>query len=259
ANGVPVEAGSQSNGPGQAGAPAQGHGRGSSVDAEIAEFIGADRPGGETTASKSYFGNKTSFFDKGAGRIPPVDVATMVPGHGRMLGAGGQYANRVYLNSWYIIGPFAGRHEGGLFDNPSYPPEKAVVLDAVYFGKDKRLLKWRYVTAQSYPMVPPDAVEDSVYYGYTEVFVDQACDLTAWIGADDDVQIYLNDHMVWKGGNVNKQGYFNQIFDDGAAYLRDYNRTEGKRVLHFNKGRNKLFFKLSNGPNSAFLSLVLTR
>ena len=175
-----------------------------------------------------------------------------------MLGPGGQHANRVYLNSWYIIGPFPGRHEAGLFDNPSYPPEKAVLLDAVYFGKDKRLLKWRYVTAQSYPLVPPDMVEDSVYYGYTEVFVDQARDLTAWIGADDDVQIYLNDRMVWKGGNVNKQSYFDAVFDASTTHLRDYNRTEGKRVLHFNKGRNTIFFKLSNGPNSAFLSLVLT-
>lgn len=259
ANGVPVEAGSLGPGAGQAVTPGEGGARDSSVGAAIADFIGTDRPSGETAASKSYFGSKTSFFDNGAGRIPPVDVATMVPGHGRMLGAGGQYANRVYLNSWYIIGPFAGRHEGGLFDNPSYPPEKAVVLDAVYYGKDKRLLKWRYVTTQSYPLVPPDAVEDAVYYGYTEVFVDQACDLTAWIGADDDVQIYLNDHMVWKGGNVNKGAYFGQIFDDGASYLHDYNRTEGRRVLHFNKGRNKLFFKLSNGPNSAFLSMVLTR
>ena len=143
---------------------------------------------------------------------------------------------------------------------PSYPPEKAVLLDAVYYGKDERLLKWRYVTAQSYPLVPPDAVEDSVYYGYTEVFVDEACDLTAWIGADDDVQIYLNDRLVWEGGNVNKQCRTSMpSSDSGATHLRDYNRTEGKRVLHFNKGRNKIFFKLSNGPNHAFLSMVLTR
>ena len=176
-----------------------------------------------------------------------------------MLGAGGEYANRIYLNSWYIIGPFAGRNGGGMFDNPVYPPEKAVLLDAVYYGKDKRLLKWRYLTSSSYPLVPPDAVEDAVYYGYTEVVVDQASDLTAWIGADDDVQIYLNDHLVWKGGNVGKQTYFDQIFNNGGSHLSDYNRSEGKRVLHFNKGRNKLFFKLSNGPNSAFLSMVLTR
>jgi hypothetical protein len=192
--------------------------------------------------------------------IPSVDASSLVLGRGRMLGAGGEYANRLYLNSWYIIGPFPGRHGAELFDNPAYPPEKAVLLDAVYFGKDKRLLQWRYVTSQSYPLYPPDMAEDSVYYGYTEVFVDQACDLTAWIGVDDDVQIYLNDQMVWKGGNVNKGSYFNAIFSGNSDfYLRDYNRTEGKRLLHFNKGHNKIFFKMSNGPNKAFLSMVLTR
>jgi hypothetical protein len=229
------------------------------VRAEIADFIGADERIETTLRSRSYAGQNAQIFDLGKGQIPPVDATSLVRGHGRMLGAGGEYANRIYLNSWYVIGPFPGRHGADMFDNPAYPPEKAVLLDAVYYGKDKRLLKWRYVTAQSYPFEPPDQAEDSVYYGYTEVFVDEACDLIAWIGADDDLQVYLNDRMVWKGGNVNKQSYFDAVFSAGAPHLRDYNRTEGKRVLHFNKGRNKLFFKLSNGPNGAFLSMVLTR
>jgi hypothetical protein len=250
------------NGRGSAGdspesASAQGSGPDSSARAAIGEFLGANGHMEKTPRSQSYDG--LNFFDRGTIRIPQVDATSLVRGQGRMLGAGGEYANRVYLNSWYLIGPFPGRHEGGLFDNPSYPPEKAVLLDAVYFGKDKRLLKWNYVTAQSYPLVPPDMVEDSVYYGYTEVSVDQACDLTAWIGADDDVQVYLNDRLVWRGGNVNKQSYFDLIFNTYTPYLHDYNRTEGTRVLHFNKGRNRIFFKLSNGPNAAFLSMVLTR
>lgn len=260
ANGVQVEGSRPGSGGGGAGGrPAgpsiKGRRSDTSVLAEITNFIGADDRIERTTSSK-YSGH--DFFDHGKSQIPSVDAAGLVRGQGRMLGRGGEYANRIYLNSWYVIGPFPGHHEGGLFDNPTYPPEKAVLLDAVYYGKNKRLLKWRYVTAQSYPFEPPDQVEDSVYYGYTEVAVDEDCDLTAWIGADDDVQIYLNDHMVWKGGNVNKASYFDTIFNGGPAYLRDYNRTEGKRLLHFNKGRNKLFFKLSNGPNGAFVSMVLT-
>jgi hypothetical protein len=247
-------------GTGEGASPGSASGRGSgpdsSVRAAIAEFIG-DQRAEKTPRAKTYDG--LNFFDRGSLQIPPVDATSLVRGQGRMLGAGGEFANRVYLNSWYLIGPFAGRHEGGLFDNPSYPPEKAVLLDAAYYGKDQRVLKWRYVTAQSYPLVPPDMVEDSVYYGYTEVAVDQDCDLTAWIGADDDVQVYLNDRLVWRGGNVNKQSYFDLIFNAYTPYLHDYNRTEGTRVLHFKKGRNKIFFKLSNGPNAAFLSMVLTR
>lgn len=268
-NGVQVERREQS-GAGEKGAGEQGAGgaaaappgkpgRPSSVRDEIGEFIAERESIEHTPGSTTYDDPDGGIFERGNVEIPSVDATSLVRGRGRMLGAGGEYANRVYLNTWYIIGPFPGRHGRGLFDNPSYPPEKAVLLDAVYFGKDKRLLKWRYVTAQSYPLVPPDLVEDSVYYGYTEVFVDQACDLTAWIGVDDDVQIYLNGHRVWEGGNVNKQSYFDAIFNPNTTYLRDYNRTEGKRVLHFKQGRNKIFFKLSNGPNDPFLSMVLTR
>ena len=260
ANGVQVEGQKPGSGEqranGKSAARANGDGSGESVRAAIADFIGTGERIDPRMRSTSYAG--VGFFAYGSGRIPPVDSMNLVRGRGRMLGAGGEYANRVYLNSWYIIGPFAGRHGADLFDNPSYPPEEAVLLDAVYYGKDNRLLKWRYVTAQSYPLVPPDSVEDSVYYGYTEVFVDEECDLTAWIGVDDDVQIYLNDRMVWRGGNIDKQWYFDAVFRSGTTYLRDYNRTEDTRVLHFNKGRNKVFFKLSNGPNYPFLSMVLT-
>ena len=227
-----------------------------SVLAEIVAHIGAES---SAQAVHSTIYAAEYFFDGAKSEIPPVDATGLVRGRGRLFGAGGEYANRVYLNSWYIIGPFPGRHGNGLFDNPSYPPEKAVLLDAVYFGKGNRLLRWRYVTAHTYPLIPPDLAEDSVYYGYTEVLVDEACDLTAWIGADDDVHIYLNGQKVWERGNVNKMPFFFTIFHTDNTYLHDYNRTEGMQVLHFNKGRNKIFFKFSNGASGGFLSIVLTR
>ena len=172
----------------------------------------------------------------------------LVLGRGRMFGAGGEYANRVYVNSWYIIGPFPGRNGAGLFDNPSYPPEKAVLLDAVYYGKDQRLLKWRYVTAQSYPLYPPDQVEDSVYYGYTEVFVDQACDLTAWIGSDDDVQVYLNDRLVWEGGNVGKRPYFDAIFNPYSTYRARLQPHRGQARRAFQQGPQQDLFQTIQWP-----------
>ncbi|MES1265611.1 MAG: hypothetical protein ABUU24_08165, partial [Variovorax sp.] len=226
---------------------------------EIADFLATGPRDAQVLSTEGYARWIADPADFGYLQVPPLDPAGLVRGHGRIFGAGGEYATRVLINSWYIIGPFPGRHDDLLFDNPVYPPEKAVLLDAVYLGKGERLLKWRYVTTQSYPILIPDLVEDGVYYGYTEVSVDADCDLREWVGADDDAQIYVNDQLVWRGGKVDKMQFFRAVYDPGATHTRDYNRSEGTRVVHFRKGRNKIFFKLSNGAQGGFLSMVLTR
>jgi hypothetical protein len=53
--------------------------------------------------------------------------------------------------------------------------------------------------------------------------------------------------------------YFDTIFNPYTPYLRDYSRTDGTRELQFRKGRNRIFFKLANGPIDAFVSRVLAR
>jgi hypothetical protein len=183
----------------------------------------------------------------------------MVKGAGRIIGPGGTYANRVWINRWYVIGPFDGRHGAGLFANYRHPPEQGVVLDAAYRGKGGRLVTWDYVDMARYPLMPPVHAEDAVYYGYTELRMDAEQDLTIWVGADDDAQLWLNDRLVWAGGNVHKDWFFNQVYETRNTFVRDYNLSEGKRRVHFRKGRNKLFFKLSNGPTRIFFSLVLTK
>lgn len=89
--------------------------------------------------------------------------------------------------------------------------------------------------------------------------VDRDEDLTAWIGADDDAQLWLNDRLVWAGGSIDKGWFFGRIYETSDDDVRNYNLSEGKRTVHFRKGRNKLFFKLSNGPTRLFFSLVLTK
>ena len=227
---------------------------GQGVAGRIASFI----RGGTSGSTGRYWGNSGDLFDRGPGHIPDVDRTAMRKGAGRKLGPGGEFTNRVYVNSWYLIGPFPGKHGRDMFATDSFPPERAVVLDAVYRGKDGRFLKWQYVEAPTYPLEPPDMAEDSVYYGYTELMMDTDRDLVMWIGADDDVQVWINDRLEWKGGNVNKLSFFQKVYDNWNGYAAAYNFNEGKVTVHFHKGRNKLFFKLSNGPNKAFLSMVLT-
>lgn len=223
----------------------------------INAFTNRDLPEKATQAYAA--GGMRPFFDTGIGHIPDLTPGLQIKGAGRVIGAGGTYANRVYVNRWYLIGPFEGKHGAGLFATDRYPPEQAVVLDAVYRGKAGRLLRWEYVDLADYPLVPPNAAEDSVYYGYTELMMDREQDLTLWVGADDDAQVWLNDRQVWRGGNVNKEWFFGEVYETWNTYVRDYNLNEGRRIVHVRKGRNKLFFKLSNGPTRVFLSLVLTR
>lgn len=223
----------------------------------MAAFINRDVM--PTGAARNYRRSGEAIFNPGTGHIPPVDARTMIKGAGRVLGRGGEFSNRVYVNSWYVIGPFEGKHGSGLFSNYRYPPEQGVILDAAYVGKGNRLLKWRYVHADSYPLVPPDPDEDAVYYGYTELMMDRDQELTMWIGADDDAQIWLNDVQVWEGGNINKRSFWPALYDIPNTHARDFNMTEGKRKVRFRKGRNKIFFKMANGPTRLFFSLVLTK
>ena len=231
-------------------------GAGTSLLDRIAAFSNPDMPDRVTQA---YLTGSGPIFGGGEGHVPDVDAATMVKGAGRIIGPGGTYANRVWVNRWYVIGPFDGRHGAGLFANYRHPPEQGVVLDAVYRGKGGRLVKWDYVDMARYPLIPPVPAEDAVYYGYTELMIDADQDLTIWVGADDDAQLWLNDRLVWKGGDVAKDSFFGQFYLTKNTYVRDYNLSEGKRTVHFRKGRNKLFFKLSNGPTRLFFSLVLTK
>ena len=227
----------------------------SSVLGVIDAFMNADRAG--RGIEGNIVAGHHDDVDRTIVRIPEVPAGAKITGTGRIIGPGGPYADRVYVNRWYLIGPFERKH-GDAWLAPD-PPEQAVILDAAYRGKDGRLLKWEYVDSASYPLVPPQPAEEAVYYGYTELMVDKEQDLTIWVGANDDAQLWLNDRLAWRGRSVAKALFYREVDDTGTPHGRDYNFSEGKRVAHLRQGRNKLFFKLSNGLGSLFFSLVLTK
>lgn len=202
------------------------------------------------------------YFLAGGGGHIPVASGAEKKAKGMIFGEGGTYAKRVYLNSWYVIGPFSGHHGEALFNNPSYPPEDIIDLDATYMGKDDKILTWNYVTSNSYPFIPPDQTIDSVYYGYGEISFNQESDVWLWFGADDDLRVWVNDQLVWNGGNTGKRSFLDNIYRsyDRDSYWKNWNLSEGKKIIHFQKGRNTILFKLSNGPNpnGVFASLIIT-
>ncbi|UPG88921.1 hypothetical protein L2Y96_16155 [Luteibacter aegosomaticola] len=185
--------------------------------------------------------------------IPPLDAPVRATG-GRSVGAGGTYANRLYVDTWYVVGPFEAIGDHPL-DHPELP-EIAVDLDGTYAGKFGTLT-WRYVQASEYPLFLPDPAESAIYYGYTELSLDRDMEIWAWIGADDDAKLWVDDQLVWKGGAPVKP-WFMVDARSMRREIADYNLSEGKVRLRLSAGRHRLLFKLYNGSQVMFFSLVLS-
>lgn len=202
----------------------------------------------------NYDGDKRTY-----GALQAVDTleqGSYKLGAGRSFGPGGVAADRVFVDSWYIIGPFQGR--GAQSQNSPYPPEDEIDLDAAYMGKDGHLVRWQYVQFPSYPIIPPIRAENAVYYGFTEVDMDEERDVDVSMGADDDATFWLNGRVIWKSGG-NDKPWYHKNFSDRGTRIAQMNLSEVKARVHFRKGHNALLFKLYNGPMNLFFSLIISR
>jgi hypothetical protein len=187
---------------------------------------------------------------------PRVDAGALHTAAGRVFGRGGTFAERVYLDTWYVIGPFAGKGDETM--QTAYPPEDDVDLDAAYPGPEGRTLAWRFTSRGFYPFIPPDVRDDSVYYAWTELRLDEGGDVWLSIAADDDSMMWLDGRLVWVGAPGDKPWYH------PPYYLRDelvgsLALTEGRRRVHLDAGVHRLLFKLYNKDDRAFFSVVLSR
>lgn len=186
---------------------------------------------------------------------PALDHEPLHQARGLSIGAGGSYANRVYLDRWHVIGPFEPGMEAPL--QRAHPPEWSIALDGQYPGKGGRLLQWRYLHARLYPMYLPDAVDYGVYYGYTEIVLDRDRELWVWVGADDNAKLWVNDRLVWDGGD-NSKAWFYEDVRGLRREVAEWNLSEARILWPFRKGRNRLMFKLHNGLGTMFVSVVLS-
>jgi len=186
---------------------------------------------------------------------PPVDAAQLSLGTGRAIGSGGVFANRVFLDRWYIAGPFGGH--GAASHDTVYPPELGVDLDAVYNGKNRLPLQWQYVPASTYPLVPPQRAENAVFYAYTEIRVDRDTNVWFNVGADDDSKMWVNDDLIWSSNKGDKPWY-HQPFYHLHKEMAQYNLVEGRVRVHLHVGPNRVLFKLYNGIDLMFFAVVIT-
>lgn len=174
-----------------------------------------------------------------AGELEAPKLAGNLPNlvGGNIIGRDGIPAEWMFLNSWYVIGPF---------DNPNrinirrkFPPESVIDLDATYVGKGGKRISWEFEQASASSwnfahralMVPGSSEAYGIWYAYTEVFVEKDCDMWLAIGSDDRSDLWINGFHVWGSSNE----------------LKSWRIDEGFRKIHLNAGRNKLLARIENG------------
>ena len=153
----------------------------------------------------------------------------------------------MYVNSWYVIGPFPNPDRVNI--RRRFAPETVVDLDATYLGKDNRVVKWQFDQALSSVtrpenrayVVPSTSEQYGIWYAYTEVFVDQDCDVWIAVGSDDRSDLWINDLHVWGSSNA----------------LKIWSINEGFRKVRLNRGRNRFLARVENGWHSIGWSVCI--
>jgi hypothetical protein len=182
-------------------------------------------------------------------------LETGMPGlePGNIFGSGGVDAVWGFVNNWYVIGPFDNPNRVNL--TRKFAPESVVDLDATYIGKGGKVISWEYVqatatvqnnpwqpsTAKKSMVCPPSSGEYEIWYAYTEIFMEEECDIWIGLGSDDRSDVWINDFKVWSSSDQ----------------LKAWRIDEGFRRVHLRKGRNKILARVENGHWNFGWSLCL--
>jgi hypothetical protein len=78
------------------------------------------------------------------------------------------------------------------------------------------------------------------------------------IGADDDSKLWLNDELVWVSDALSDKPWYRQPFYQLDQEIGQLNFVEGRKLVRLRAGRNTLLFKLYNGIDLMFFSVVIT-
>lgn len=148
----------------------------------------------------------------------------------------------LYIDTWYIIGPF--ENDGKLDYDRINPPEYEINFDAEYDGKviDGKPVKleWQFTQSEMIRVTPPMEKSNSTYYAFTELYFEQDTDMLLAIASDDAAKVWINDLLVWE--------------DQG---LSSWHIGEGFRKVFFQKGFNKVLVRIDNGPVVCQFSVLI--
>lgn len=257
--------GSAGGGPG--GAWGQGPGAGSGTggsgwpDLGMTGLAGPfDGTGGPGAGGPGGFGRGGIPGASGAEGAPEDVTRKIFPWPGRRIAARGPSPRWLFVDSWYILGPFDNTGRRNL--EKKFPPETVIDLNATYPGKNGVPIHWEFHQAGQPDLIPPldgynaarhdpslspaantmRSLEYIIYYAYTELWFEEACDLWVAIGSDDFSKLWIEDQLVWTSGKK----------------LKSWRLNEGLRKVHFRQGPNRVLYRVENGNNITEFSLVLS-
>lgn len=190
---------------------------------------------------------------------PPVpkDLGA-VPG--RVISAGAVTGRWMFVDSWYLIGPFDNAGRANL--EKQFPPETMVDLNATYVGKRGRPVRWEFHQSPQPRVAPPfdefnplpsglgdggagafksRDLEYIIYYGYTELRALADCDVWIAVGSDDFSKLWIEDQLVWASGKQHKS----------------WRVDEGFRKVRLKRGVNRVLFRVENGHSQSEFSLAV--
>ena len=224
-----------------AGGGSGGGGSGSGSGGVGGDGSGGDGAGGGGSGSGAGGGS-------GSGSVPTGVAGSISAMPGRTVAASGESARWMFVDSWYILGPFDNPGRANI--EKQFPPETIVDRNAAYDGKGGSRLRWEFHQAHEAKVVPPFRgynaggkrnLEYIIYYAATELSFESECDLWVAIGSDDFSKVWINDQPIWASGKGQKK----------------WRVDEGLRKVHFNKGVNRVLYRVENGHGQTEFSLVI--
>jgi len=181
---------------------------------------------------------------------PGSPMGEMLPLPGRKLMKEGRQRDWMFINSWYVIGPFPNPKRKNL--DKKFPPETSldphsgfvgIDLDVTYQGLDKsRPLRWEFVSSDNRVcFVPNRAVDEGVWYAYTEIWSESEQEKYCIFGSDDSGKCWISGEEVFVSGVT------------PHPWIPDRKWEK----VRFGKGFNPVLFRLENAWGDTGFSLCI--
>ncbi|TVR07848.1 MAG: hypothetical protein EA401_14575 [Planctomycetota bacterium] len=158
---------------------------------------------------------------------------------GRIIDGSGEQNDWMYIDKWYVMGPFPNRFRQNL--DASYLPETVIDLDNVTIGMDDQEVRWRYWDTKNSRIEPDHAPPYCVYYAWTEVYVEEAGKYWVALGSDDFGKVWINGELVWTSSMERKT----------------WRADEEIAEFEFKQGLNEILFRCENAGGTMGWSVVI--